>query len=278
MNGIASNSGGRALVGYFAPWRHTSILWQLTRREIQARYRRNLLGWVWLIVSPLAMLLVLTFVFRQVMGVRWAAAGGDSGDLDFALRILAGLALYQWAADCIVRAPRLIVSQPQLVKKVVFPVELLAWVSVAGSGVGFAASAGLLLLGTASGPSGLPLSALALPLVWAPTFVLLLGLSWLLSGLGTYLPDLAEILPPLVSALMFLSPVLYPVEALPPIARTWMDLNPIALPINETRALLFEGRWPDWGAWSLHALACAGVAIVGATLFARIRGGFSDVV
>ncbi len=267
-----------ALLPYLLPARHASLLQLLTEREVQARYRQNLLGAVWLVVAPLAMLLILTLVFRQVMGVRWPAPGHDDSDLGFALRLFVGLAIFQFAADCINRAPQLVLSQPQLVKKVVFPLELLAWVSVASSGVGFVVSAGLIVLGTLLTPTGLPLTTLALPLIWLPLVPLILGLSWSLSATGTFVPDVGQVLPPAMSALMFLSPIFYPVESLPHAARAWMALNPLAEPITQTRRALFEGLWPDWGSWSLHAAACVIVALLGAALFERVRKGFADVV
>jgi lipopolysaccharide transport system permease protein len=263
---------------YLLPLQHVDLLEQLIRRDVQARYRQSLLGSVWLVVAPLAMLVVLTVVFRQVMGVRWPMTGSEDSDLAFALRLFAGLAIFQFVAECINRSPTLVLAQPQLVKKVVFPLELLAWVSVAGSGIGFLVSAALVVVGTAFTPEGLTWPALCLPLIWLPLVPLLLGLSWGLSAIGTFVPDVGQVLPPAMSALMFLSPIFYPVEALPAAGQAFMALNPLAEPITQTRLVLLEGHWPAWGAWSVHALACLLVAVVGAALFARVRAGFADVL
>jgi lipopolysaccharide transport system permease protein len=263
----------QTLLPYLLPLRHVDLLRQLTRRDVQARYRQSLLGSAWLVVAPLAMLVVLTVVFRHVMGVRWPTLASDDSDLAFALRLFAGLAIFQFVAECINRSPTLVLAQPQLVKKVVFPLELLAWVSVAGSGIGFLVSALLVVAGTAFTPAGL-----GLPALWLPLVPLLLGLTWGLSAVGTFVPDVAQALPPAMSALMFLSPIFYPVASLPAAGQALMHLNPLAEPITQTRLVLFEGQWPDWGAWSLHALACVLIAVAGAALFARVRAGFADVI
>jgi len=251
---------------------------QLVRREVDSRFSQSLMGGLWLVITPLAMLVVLTLVFRQVMGVRWPGLEQTESDLAFALRLYAGLAVFQFFADAVNRAPTLVLSQPQLVKKVVFPLELLAWVNVGAALVGLLVSGVLLLLGMGWMQGGWPVTALALPLVWLPMVPLLLGLGWLLSGVGTYVRDVGQMLGPVLSALMFLTPIFFPVESLPVSVRGWMALNPLAEPITQTRAVLFGGVWPDWGPWSVHALACLVVALVGAVWFERVRRGFADVV
>lgn len=263
---------------YLWPRKHWSLVTQLTRREVDSRFRQSLMGGLWLVITPLAMLLVLTLVFRQVMGVRWPGLSHEESHLAFALRLYAGLALFQFFADAVNRAPMLVLSQPQLVKKVVFPLELLAWVNVGSALVGLLVSGALLLAGVVWLQGGLPVSALALPLVWLPMVPLLLGLGWLLSGMGTYVRDVGQILGPVLSAMMFLTPIFFPVESLPAGVRGWMALNPLAEPITQTRRVLLEGAWPVWDAWALHAAVCMAVAVLGAAWFARVRRGFADVV
>lgn len=266
------------LLSYLWPRRYWGLLAQLTQREIDARYRHSWLGALWMVITPLVMMAVLTLVFRQVMGVRWPGLGHEEAHLGFALRLYAGMVVFQFFADCVNRAPTLVLSQPQLVKKVVFPLELLAWVNVASASAALLVSGVLLVLGVTWMHGGMSLPWLALPLVWLPLLPLLLGLGWLLSGMGTYVRDVAQVLGPVLSALMFLTPIFFPIEALPPLARSWMVLNPLAEPITQTRAVLIDGRWPDWGAMAVHALGCVLVAVVGAAWFARVRKGFADVV
>ena len=265
-------------MSYLWPYRHWPLVAQLIRREVDSRFRQSVFGGLWLVITPLAMLLVLTLVFRHVMGVRWPGLMQEESHLAFALRLYAGLALFQLFADTVNRAPTLVLANPQLVKKVVFPLELLAWVNVGGALVGLLVSGGLLLVGGLWLQGGLPLSALALPVVWLPMVPLLLGLGWLLSGMGTYVRDVAQVLGPVLSAMMFLTPIFYPVESLPADVRGWMVLNPLAEPITQTRRVLLDGAWPLWDAWALHAAVCVAVAVLGAAWFERVRKGFADVV
>ena len=111
------------LLSYLFPWRYAGLIRQFVKREFDARYRQSLLGITWAFLTPLLMLGVYTFVFRFVFKLRWGGTG-DESDLAFALRLYAGLAVFNFFAECVVRAPRLILEQPQLVKKVVFPLEI----------------------------------------------------------------------------------------------------------------------------------------------------------
>ena len=267
-----------SFLSYLWPGRHWPLVVQLIQREVDGRFRQSVMGGLWLVITPLAMLMVLTLVFRHVMGVRWPGLSQEESHLAFALRLYAGMALFQFFADGVGRAPMLVLSQPQLVKKVVFPLELLSWVNLGSALVGLLVSGGLLLAGTAWAQGGLTLSALALPLVWLPMIPLLLGLGWLLSGVGTYFRDVGQLLGPVLSAIMFLTPIFFPIEALPERFRAYMVFNPLAEPITQTRRVLFDGMWPDWRAWLMHALVCLMIAVVGAAWFARVRKGFADVV
>jgi len=123
-----------------------------------------------------------------------------------------------------------------------------------------------------------PLSALALPLVWLPLLPLCLGLGWGLSAVGTFIRDIGHILSMAMTALVFMSPVFFPVDALPGGLRDWMWLNPLAPIMTQTRTVLLEGQWPDWSLCSLSFVASLAVAWAGAALFRRLRPGFSDVV
>ncbi|SDM30346.1 lipopolysaccharide transport system permease protein [Oryzisolibacter propanilivorax] len=263
------------LIEFLCPWRQRALVAQLARREVHARYRQSALGLAWVVITPLLMLGVYTLVFRHVMRVRWQ--GMDESNLAFALRIYAGLAVFSFFAECVNRAPGLVLEQPSLVKKVVFPTELLAWVSAASAGVGLAVSGVLLLVLTALVQGSLPVTALALPLAWLPLVPLVLGLGWLLAGVGTYVRDVGQVLGMAMSALMFLSPIFYPVEALPEAVRGWMVLNPIAGVITDTRAVL-AGQWPAWGRLALTLAAHSLLALAGALFFRRVRVGFADVV
>ena len=267
----------RILFSYLFPWRFAGLIGQFVRREFHARYRQSTLGVLWAFLTPLLMLGVYTLVFRFVFKLRWSGIGNES-DLTFALRMYAGLAVFNFFAECVNRAPRLILDQPHLVKKVIFPLEILSWVNALAALVHLGVALLLLLAFGAWDMGTLPLTIVVLPLVWLPLLPLCVGLGWLLAAIGTYVRDVSQVLGLLVSLMMFVSPIFFPMEALPAAAKPWMFLNPLALTITQTRQVLMDGQWPDWSAFALHLAACCVIALLGAAFFRLARKGFADVV
>jgi lipopolysaccharide transport system permease protein len=264
------------IFSYLAPWRHAGLIRQFTVREIETRYRQSWLGMLWAVLTPLLMLGIYTLVFRHIFKLRWG--GADETNLTFALRLYAALAVFNFFSECIVRAPRLVLDQPHLVKKVVFPLEILPWISTLAALVHLGIAALVLLVFTAASNESLSASVLALPLVWLPLLPLCVGLGWILSAVGTYVRDISQLTGLAMSLLLFLSPVFFPVEALPPEWRGWMFLNPLALTMTQTREVLLAGHWPDWTALATQLGACMLIAAAGALFFRAARKGFADVV
>jgi len=265
---------------YAWPAAHGSLLWQLAERDVRARYRQSWLGMAWVVLTPLMMLAIYVFVLGHVLQVRWpsGSVAQPAGTAAFALNVYAGLAVFGFIADCVGRAPMLVAGQPQLVKKIVFPLGLLAWVNVAASLVPMGVSA-LLLIGLALMQTGpWPASALLLPLAWLSLVPLGLGVSWLLAATGAYVRDVGHVAAMVMSVLLFLSPIFYPLTSLPAALQPWLALNPLALPIEFTRALVGSGPFPAWPALLLHLLGCSAFAALAAVVFNRLRPGFADVV
>jgi lipopolysaccharide transport system permease protein len=261
---------------YFLPLRHGTLIWQFTRRDVLARYRGSLLGLGWSFLTPLLMLGVYTLVFRGIFKARWAEA--PAGDFEFALRLYAGLIVFMLFAEVVARAPRLVLEQPNLVKKVVFPLEILPWVAVLAGLFHLALNLAALLGAAAVDRGGLPLSVLALPFVLAPFVPLLLGLAWFLAGLGVFVRDVGQITALAVSLLLFLSPVFYPVSSLPPDWQPWLQANPLTPVMEQLRRVVLDGLWPDWWQLLFNLVIAAAVAWAGARWFAATRKGFADVL
>lgn len=269
----------RHLLAYLFPHAHWGLIRQLAARDVALRYRQSWLGTAWLLITPLLMLAVYTLVFRHVLNLKWPGSDGGAGsDLAFAANLFSGLLVFNFFADCLNRAPRLVLDQPHLVKKVVFPLHILAWTNLLQALVALSVSLGLLVLarwldGGVPGPA-----LLALPLVWSPLALLILGLGWLLSALGTYVRDVGQVVGLLTGVLLFLSPIFFPVSALPARWQAWLSLNPLATVIEQTRVVIMHGAWPDWGALAWLLAVCAVVAAAGALFFERVKSGFADVV
>lgn len=271
-----------------ALWCQRELWCQLSRREVQGRYRGSMLGWGWTLITPLLTLMVYTFVFSQVFQARW----GDlqqSGPLVFAINLFAGLIVFNLFSESASQAPGLIMGNANLVTKVIFPLEILPAVTVAVALfhaltslvvlVGFQLLNGLLSAPAAGLASlAIPATLLWLPLVWLPLVSGCLALGWLLSALGVYLRDLGQVIGVVVNLLMFLSAVFYPLSALPSQWQPLLQLNPMVLVIEQTRRVAVNGQPPSFSylAWGglLGLLACE----FAFRSFQKARRGFADVL
>lgn len=255
---------------------HGWLTLQLARRDIQTRYKGTRLGWIWVVLSPLLMLGVYTIAFKYVFKVRWPGAG--EGSLEFALHLFAGLLVFQAAAECWARAPRLIHEHPHLVKKVRFPLALLPWAPVLNAT--FHAGVSMLLLVLVAWGLGVQprLDWLALPSLLLPLALLLWGASLLLAALGVFIRDLPQLVALAVGLLQFLSPVFYPMSSLPPVAQKFLGWNPLTVLIEQVRAWVFEGPPPGGALWAQSVGLSVLLAVLAYALYKRVRSGFADVL
>lgn len=258
-------------------WKRRDLIGQFTRREIAGRYRGSYLGLLWSFVNPLFMLAIYTFVFGLVFQSRWPQA--RTGSLgEFAVTLFCGLAVFNVFSECVARAPALIVSVPNYVRKVVFPLEILP-VSTLGSGL-FHGVVNLIILAAANLAIGgaLGWNALWFPVVFVPLILLTLGLSWMLAALGVYVRDVQQIVSPVLMALFFATPIFYPMDAIPEALRGFMRMNPLAAIVDSARRVMLYDLPPDWPALGLCALAGVPVLLLGYAFFSKTRKGFADVL
>ncbi|HSW05892.1 ABC transporter permease [Aquabacterium sp.] len=256
---------------------HLSLAWPLAKRDVMARYRGSAAGLLWALLAPLAMVAIYALVFQGVFQARWSGVAGPSNGIDYAARLFAGLMVYSAVVDVASRATRLMQDNANLVKRVVFPLELLCVALVMQTAVHTALqmlvlAAMLLVLG-----GGAHWSWLWLLAAWPWILLLQLALAIGLAALGCYLRDLQHIVPLLMSGLLFLSPVFYPSSAAPKGLRWLLELNPLTAPIELVRAAWFGDAFP----WSSVALPFAATLLLLAAahaLFVRLRPGFADLV
>ena len=206
-------------------WRNRSLAAALVKREIIGRYRGSVLGILWSFFNPIFMLIVYTFVFSVVFKARWNT--GSDSKTEFALVLFAGLIVFNLFAECFNRAPSLILSNVNYVKKVVFPLEILPWVALGSALFHTFISLGVWLIAYLI-LFGMPHpTVLFLPLVILPLLLLIMGLTWGLASLGVYLRDVSQLIGLFTTVLMFLSPIFYPASALPEQYRHLLLFNPL---------------------------------------------------
>lgn len=260
-------------------WVHRKLIIRLARREIEHRYRGALLGLVWSLIVPLMMLLVYTFVFTIVIEARWDLP--IESKWGFAVILFSGLTVFNIFAEVVTRAPTLILENVSYVKKVVFPLECLAWVALSVALFNAAVSIAALMLAYVLIIGIPPLTALLWPIVLLPLILATMGLCWLFSSLGVYVRDIKQFIPVIVTVFMFTNPVLFSLDMLtqrlsPELAMLVRN-RPLAIVLEQTRTVLFRGELPDWA--SLCILTGVGwlIAWFGYMWFCKTSKGFADV-
>ncbi|MES2823715.1 MAG: ABC transporter permease [Pseudomonadota bacterium] len=258
-------------------WKNKNLIYELTKREVIGRYRGSLLGLAWSFFNPIIMLAVYTFVFSVVFQAKWQA-GAISNKVNFAVIIFAGMIIHSLFAECINRSPALIISNANFVKKVIFPLEILIWVTLGAALFHFLISLVILIAVQLIFIGPISSVAIFLPLVLMPLIIITIGISWFLASLGVYLRDIGQITTVVVTILMFLSPIFFPVSAIPEQYRYLLMLNPLTLFIEETRNILLFQVMPDWYALAKAYVVGIIVMSLGYWWFQKTRGGFADVL
>lgn len=258
-------------------WRNRNLIMTLIKREVVGRYRGSVMGIAWSFFNPILMLLVYTFVFSVVFKARWVV-GGDEGKTVFAIVLFVGMIVHGLFAECVNRAPGLILSNVNYVKKVIFPLEILPCVALGSALFHTAVSLVVLLLAQLILNQQLKWTVLLFPCVLLPLVFATMGFAWFLAGLGVYVRDIGQITGMITAVLLFLSPVFYPLSALPEQYQTWLHLNPLTFIIEEGRNTLIFGRVPDIGEWGMRLAGGMLVAWAGFAWFQKIRKGFADVL
>ena len=257
-------------------WRNRYLIKTTTIREIQGRYRGSSIGIIWSLINPLFMLAVYTFVFSEIFNARWHGGGASKGE--FALVLFAGLIVFNLFSECLNKAPQLILSNVNYVKKVVYPLEILPVVSLGSALFHTMISLAVWLVAYFVFFDVPHLTVLYFPLILLPLMIITLGLSWILASLGVYLRDINQFITLFTTALMFLSPVFYSAEILPPEFRQLMYFNPLTTVIEQTRNVLYLGKQPDFDILAVYWIAAFIIAWIGFAWFQKTRKGFADVL
>lgn len=235
------------------------------------------MGLVWSFLNPLFLLAVFTFVFSVVFQARWGV-GEDETKTQFAIVLFVGLIVHGLLSEVLNRAPGLILSNVNYVKKVIFPLEILPGIAMGAALFHSLVSLAVLLCIFFLTKGFLHWTILFVPLVLLPLVVFTLGMAWLLASLGVFLRDVGQTISIITMVLLFLSPVFYPLTAVPEEYRPWILCNPLTFIIEQTREVLVWGNSPDWIGLSIYWLVSIAIACLGYFWFQRTRKGFADVL
>lgn len=257
-------------------WTHRELLWQFTLRNVELRHKGSHLGLVWSFLNPLLMLGLYVLVFGYIFGGKFGVLASETR-VDYALGIFLGLTLFHFLAEVLGLAPTLIVGNPNFVKKVVFPLEILPAATVGAAGIHLLISLGLSLLSVLFFGPGFTAGWLWLPVILLPLGLLALGASWFFAALGVFFRDINQIVQFISMVLMWASGVFYSAAKYPE-AWVWLRYNPLLLAIDVARDVTLWGRPLNFT--HLGYVYCCGFAAcwLGHVFFRRMKPAFADVI
>lgn len=257
-------------------WQHRDLLRQFTVRQVELRHKGSHLGIVWSFLNPLLMLALYVLVFGHIFGGTFGQPGETR--TEYGLGIFLGLTLFHFASEVLVTAPGVIVANPNFVKKVVFPLEVLPAANVAAALFHALIGLALALIGVALFGPPLGWGVLWLPVILFPLALALLGLNWFISALGVFLRDIAQLMQFLSLALMFASAVFYPVHKIPAAAWAFMRYNPVLLAIELTRDAVLWREPLNYTHLAYLYIFGLGACYAGYAAFRRLKPAFADVL
>lgn len=260
---------------FLSLWCHRSLVIELTKREFSGKYRGSFGGLIWSFVQPLFLLTVYTIAFGIILKARWGFSGST---WEYALMLFAGLIVFNAFSEVISKSTTLITTNPNFVKKVVFPLELLLVITVTTAlihaliGVGVWLAGYILLMGAPK------VTVFIFPLVLICFVPVLLGLGWLLSSVGVVVKDISQLTGMLNHTLLFLTPIFYSIEAAPPLLQNLLMLNPLTFVVEQFRLVLFYGQVPALKGLAVYFSLSSAFAWASYVLFKRLRPSFADMV
>jgi ABC-type polysaccharide/polyol phosphate export permease len=254
--------------------RYRGLIQSLVARELKARYRGSVLGFFWSFINPLLLLLIYSFVFTYVIPAR------SPGHEPYALFMFCGILPWSWFTASLLESSNVLIAGGNLIKKVLFPAEILPIVTVLANMVHF--FLGLPILGAFLIYYRIPLQMSELawfPVVVAVQLAFTLGLALLLSALTVHFRDVRDILGNLLTFWFFATPIIYPMSNAPAAGRRLLNVNPFThLAISYQEILFYDGPFGHWK-WLLALLvASLGLFLFGYFIFDRLRDSFAEEV
>jgi lipopolysaccharide transport system permease protein len=269
------------------PWRMVTGLWsrrdligQFTHRSIELRHRGSRLGAFWALINPLSMLALYYVLFGVIYGTKFGVLPGETG-FDVLLAMYLGLSLFHAFSETISWAPNLITSNPNFVKKVVFPLEVLPVAQIGAAAFHLMVGLSLVLIGCCFGTAGLSWSVLWLPVLVLPLLMLSLGFAWLLAATGVFLRDIGQLSGFAMTVLQFASAVMFPVEMIAqrsPELWTVLRFNPLLQIADLARRTVLWHQPMAFDQLAYIYVCAAAVLAIGAVFFALLRKSFAEVI
>lgn len=258
--------------------KNRTLLVQLVRRNVTARYKGSVLGLIWSFVQPLMMLAVYTFVFGFVFKARWGIEQFDDNNIPFSLIIFCGMTIFNIFSESVNTSASVITNNISYVKKVVFPLEILPFSTVITTLIFSLAWIILLFIGIILFVQKIHLVMFLLPITLFPLFLFTCGIAFLVSSLAVYLRDIQHVIGVITQILFFMTPILYPISIVPEKLQWILKYNPLSLIIEETRKIFLFGIQPDLKICIICFTVSYIVFQLGLIWFIKTKNGFADVL
>jgi lipopolysaccharide transport system permease protein len=258
--------------------RKRDLWWQFTVRTVELRHRGSYLGIVWAGLTPLLMLGLYFVVFGLIFSSTFGVLKNET-HTDYALAFFLGLILYQLVAETLVISPGIILANPNLVKKVVFPLDVLPISQLGATWFNLGVSLLLMLIGAIIFGRGITVGGLAwLPVILFPLLLLTAGLSWLFAAMGVFFRDLSQVMPFFTQIVLYASAVVYPVARIP--ANIWVFLkwNPLLHSVALARDALLWDRPLNLTHLAYTYAMGAVIFFLGRWVFIKIKPSIAHVI
>jgi len=265
------------MLGWVIVTKNRDLLWQLTRRSIISRYQGSILGLLWSLVQPLLLLAVYTFVFSVVFKMRWGIDNGDNKTA-FAIIMFCGMTIFNIFSECVNGSCGLITGNPNYVKKVIFPLEVLPFAHVLAITILSIIWFFLLFLGAFFFLDKVSSTMLFLPVTVIPLILICAGVSLFVASLTVYLRDISQLVSVITQILFYMTPIFYPIQAVPERYQWILQINPLTLVIEQTRLLFLYGKMPNWYFCLISWIIAFIVFQLGLVWFEKTKKGFADVL
>lgn len=256
----------------FGNWK---LIRKMTWQDFTARYRAAFGGMFWSLIQPLILTVTYTLVFSVFLRVRF---GNDDSPMTYAVYLLCGIQPWTAFAETLARSTSTIRGNPNLVKKVIFPLEILP-INITLEAVLRQVPAFLILIPLAWLVTGrLYWTLLLVPGILFLQILFTIGMSWIVSSLTAYLPDMNEIVPLGLRVWMFLTPLFYAAESVPRWAELIFQINPMARLVKLYRGAFMSGDTRSLVFWGISAGVSLLTFLIGYFWFMRTKRGFADVL
>lgn len=259
-------------------YKSKDLLFELTKRDFQQRYKGSVLGVIWALLSPLLMLAVYTFIFVAIFKLKWGGLENNTSRMLYTLMIFAGLIPFQIFSESVNRSVSILNQSANYIKKVVIPVEILPASIVLSTALNSFFSVFLLSLGKIFFIDTPNWTLMFIPIIMIPVTLLSLGISLLVSALGVYLKDLVYVVGLIVNILFYMSPIFYSMDKIPESFRVFIMFNPIAPIIEQFRDVFVNGQMFSLRDYFISILFAAVIFMAGLITFRFLRRGFADVI